>query len=61
MVVSEHCPRRHGLGHWWSCPFGAPREPDHAGPVTFSALSRDAKFARDSPLEGSGFEPSVPL
>jgi len=28
--------------------------------VTFRLVTRDAKFAPDSPLEGAGFEPSVP-
>jgi hypothetical protein len=28
--------------------------------VTFRLVTRDAKFAPDSPLEGDGFEPSVP-
>jgi hypothetical protein len=28
--------------------------------VTFRLVTRDAKFAPDSPVEGAGFEPSVP-
>jgi hypothetical protein len=41
-------------------------EPDiteHDGPATFdefSDLIEEVRFARDSPLEGGGFEPSVP-
>jgi hypothetical protein len=31
------------------------------GAIIIIMLSRDAKFARDSPLEGTGFELSVPL
>ena len=27
----------------------------------FGALIEEGRFARDSPLEGGGFEPSVPL
>jgi hypothetical protein len=29
--------------------------------ANFPALIEEVRFARDSPLEGDGFEPSVPL
>ena len=50
-AVRAHSPLLKGVGR------SGARLGDHK--VTFR-VSLDAKFASDSPLEGNGFEPSVP-
>ena len=40
---------------------GFPGQVAEAACPTFGALIEEVRFAADSPLEGKGFEPSVPL